>query len=138
MITLREYTPEDYPLVKGWWEGHGKPATPPNLLSPIGVFALRDGEPVAAMWLYLALGCGLCWLEYPLTAPKQSLSQARESLKELLGHMINVAQIHNYALMLGQATVPLAREMKRAGFLETATGMSALAYLLEEVDHGSN
>lgn len=134
MLLLREYTPEDYPLVSGWWEAHGKAPTPPNLLSPIGVVVLRDEVPEAAMWLYLALGCGLCWLEYPLTAPGTTLKAARESLKAALAHMVKVAEAHNYVLMLGQAEPALAREMKRSGFLCMSTNMSGLAYIVKRKD----
>ena len=53
----------DYPFFLKWCEEHEVVARHPSQLPPLGYVALSGEEPVAILFAYQALGCGVAFIE---------------------------------------------------------------------------
>jgi hypothetical protein len=114
---VREYdAARDAAMVEDWWSHHNDNPFPSDLLPPAGAIIECDGVPYAACWLYMAVGVGVCWLEWPVSAPGLSLRQSREAFTQLVDAMALLARSHNYPLMIANTLPPIARIMKGMGF----------------------
>ena len=131
---VREYdAAHDAVMVCAWWAAHGEGRFPLGLLPPTGLVAEVGGKPVAACWLYMALGVGLCWLEWPVSIPGLALSESREAFTKLVEAMEVVARAHNYPVMIAHTLPPIARMMKGMGF---AVESRLKITVVKEVAHG--
>jgi hypothetical protein len=104
-----------------WWKAHGWPVLPVEALSPCAVVVEENGEPIAAAWLYLALGCGLSWMEYVVTNPHNSPKKSLNAIEELCNSVRVVAKSLNYGRVITSCRQKsLARTLeKRCGFRKT-------------------
>lgn len=116
LLQFREYRADDMPMVSEWWGDHGHGEFPASLLPPVGVVAEQEGEPIAACWLYMAVGVGVCWLEYPVSKPGLSVRAARTAFAALVGALEDIARTHDYGLMMAHTLPPIARVMEGFGF----------------------
>lgn len=132
---VREYdAAQDAQMVSAWWRAHGQGAFPFQMLPPCGIVAEIGGKPVAAIWMYMAVGVGICWLEWPVSLPGLSLAESKEAFTQLVEAMDMVAASHNYGLMMAHTLPPIARIMKGLGFsAENRTKIT----IVRKVSHGS-
>ena len=73
-VAMRMWSPEDYPMLKSWWEGHGWRPVPQAMLPPLGVI-WRD---CAAGWVYMDNGgSGVAMMEWFVTDPASGLRGAK-------------------------------------------------------------
>lgn len=115
---VREYdAARDAEAVASWWREHGNGPFPFSILPPVGVVVERDGEAVAACWLYLALGVGVCWLEHPVGKPGLAPFVLVEAFRHVVNALERVAAAHDYGVMFAHAIPPIARVMGRLGFI---------------------
>src|SRR5688572_4046715 len=111
---VREYDAgRDAEMVSAWWRAHDGSEFPLGMLPPAGIIAEIGGKPVAACWLYMAVGVGVCWLEWPVSIPGLSLAESREAFTVLVDAMEAVAREHQYSLMMAHTLPPIARFMQR-------------------------
>lgn len=70
MMTIRTYSPEDYPMLCRWWNEHGNGAPHESIIPALGVMALDSaGEPCAAVWAYMDNSRSIAFLAFPTTRP---------------------------------------------------------------------
>jgi hypothetical protein len=132
---VREYdAARDADMVSGWWRAHDESEFPLGLLPPAGIIAEIGGKPVAACWLYMAVGVGVCWLEWPVSIPGLSLAESREAFTRLVEAMDMIAAAHDYRLMMAHTLPPIARVMKGMGFTAEKREKITVA---RRVNHGS-
>jgi hypothetical protein len=118
MLTARQYDPaQDQAFVCEWWGAHNDEWLQANLLPPVGVVVEKEGAPVAACWLYLAVGIGVCWLEFPVFKPGLTLKEAREVFAVGLGALEQIALKHDYGVMIAHASPSVLRGMRGFGFV---------------------
>lgn len=103
----------DYQLVNEWWMARkGRPFLE-TLLPPLGVFAERDGVPVAVMWAYESVGIGVAFLEYFVTRPGQSFATTDRGFACCLAGITHILQQRGYSVLRGiieDRFVPFARK----------------------------
>lgn len=118
---LRQWMPEDYPTLAGWWTGHGWSAVPERILPPLGVIA---GD-VAAGWLYMDNGgTGVAMLEWLVTNPAAKPRESVAGLRAVVDFLKSEAKRMDYPAILTTCRQPsLAKFMERCGFQRTDEGM---------------
>jgi hypothetical protein len=121
---LRLVTPEDYPMLKTWWEGHGWPAVPQRVLPPLGVLY---GEQ-AAGWLYMDNGgTGVAMMEWLVTNPENRPLVTVRAINAVVEFLKAEGKRMDYNIILTTCRQPaLARLLNRAGFTTTDTEMTHL------------
>ena len=83
LLQLRPFEAErDYEDFRVWYEDHGRGAPPEEFLPPIGVVVYRDYgdkvEKTGMLFLYLAQGVGVGFVEHLVVPPGLTTAQARE------------------------------------------------------------
>ncbi len=111
--TVREYAADDLVLIDSWWKGHRSERFPSELLPPVGVIALADGEPVAACWLYMAVNVGVCWIEYPISKPGLGIKKSAAAFDVLVRILTEIAKTHDYHVMIANTMPGIARFLER-------------------------
>lgn len=108
----------DYPVIAPWFAVHGMDVVPLSVLPPVGVAAIADdGTPLAAVWLYMALGVGVAWMCWAVTNPAVSPQCALSGLQLAIGAVEKVAIAHDYHLIYTETNRPsLVRWFKARGF----------------------
>jgi hypothetical protein len=139
LFQCREVVADDLPMVREWWAVHGGGDFPAVLLPPVGVVVEQGGQAVAACWLYMAVGVGVCWPEYPVSRPGLSMGTARAAFAALLAALEAIARAHDYGVMVAHTLPPLARVMRQSlGFMaERRQKVTVMKFLRkEEAEHG--
>lgn len=118
---LRMWSPDDYPMLETWWQGHGWPAVPLRVLPPLGVI-LND---TAAGWLYMDNGgTGIAMMEWLVTNPAAKPMKAAKDLMRVVEFLKSEAKRMDYAIILTTCRQPaLARMLNRSGFQTSDTEM---------------
>lgn len=114
---LRMFDPEkDYAMVTEWWQAHDAPVPPAIVLPKLGVVCTREGEDVAALWLYMDNSVGVCFAEYLVTRPKLDVVTSRQAAKVMFDYLKQTAVGFGYFLMRVVTKKPIARFMRNEGF----------------------
>lgn len=116
-LTARLYEPADLPMVADWWRAHGEGEFPSKLLPPLGVIVMRGAQAVAALWLFMAAGCGVCFAEFPVSAPGLSMRESRDAFRTAVGALEEAAKANDYGVMICHTLPPIARIMRGMGFI---------------------
>ena len=119
-LTVRPYVIEDAGLVSSWWDARREPFHQ-AMLPPLGVVVCDDNGPAVALWCYECYGVGVCFLEFPVSRPGQSLSAvyrafayAVEACKMLAGKSVEPPGKYQFFRAFTLPTI--ARSLKRMGF----------------------
>lgn len=104
-------------MVADWWRTHGEGEFPAALLPPLGVIVQRGASSVAALWLFMAAGCGVCFAEFPVSAPGLSMRESRDAFGVALGALEAAAVANDYGVMICHTLPPIARIMRGLGFV---------------------
>lgn len=139
LLQIREFKADpDYAMVCQWFEEHKKReayhemlvAPPLSLLPPIGIIVYRtDGfhsEDLAALWMYLAAGAPVCFVEHVITHPGQRLATSKLALIEAHKYLKGLALRLGYKLMIAHTLLPIARYMKREDWHEGERDMVSM------------
>ena len=125
MIQLREYTPEDYPQLAQWWEGHGWSPVPELILPKLGIIADMHAEesitPTAAAWLYMDNSSSVAMLKWMVSNPEANPRHVLRALKEILGFLKERAKELGYNVILATCRQDsLSKVLTKSGFEVTA------------------
>ncbi len=97
---IRPYTERDYPIVCDWWEFHGEPI-PPKELIPTSTYILeKDGLPWVCLSLvmfntpWIAWSCGL------VSNPHISSEGRQDAVRDLWDHVAQIARLMGYKNLL--------------------------------------
>lgn len=80
-----------YDLIASWWRGHGAQCLPADVLPLKGSIVTRDGDPIAACFVYLMNGCRAAYLAFPVTAPDLSPRIRLAALEAALEDAVRIA-----------------------------------------------
>ena len=110
----RLVTDADYPMLSGWWQGHGWAAVPQAVLPALGVI-MAD---TAAGWLYMDnSGRGVAMMEWLVTDPAASPIQAARALSAVVDFLKSEALRMDYHVILTTCRQEsLARMLGKRGF----------------------
>lgn len=124
--TVRLYQENDTQLVDAWAQAHGRDRLPVELLPPDGVIVEKDGEDIAAGWLYKSYGVGVAFLEHVHTRPGLSVSEAQEAINELVEYLRFSAREDNYGVIISHTVPAMARKATRSGWEQINNGLSQI------------
>lgn len=97
---LREYRPEDYPMLEGWWKEHKTNAPPSAMLPRLGVIAEINKIPTAAGFLYMDNSVGVCLFEFAVSNPRQPAKKIVVALEVVLDFIQKRAKELGYGVMM--------------------------------------
>ena len=103
-------------LVTAWWRHHRDNVLQLNMLPPVGVVAVDDSGPCAALWLHLSVNIGVAFLENPVARPGLRLVESRRIFLLLLEVLESVALTHDYGVIVVHPSAGVARIMEGYGF----------------------
>lgn len=132
LYQLRFYEASDYEMIEEWFDGHGRNVPPEQLLPRLGAVCLKDGEDVAAMWLYMDNSVGLCTAEFAISKPKLPVFVAKQALMHLLTYFKNVAGTNDYGIMRVITTKPVAKILSKMGFTKDGDDLIAMSIPTKE------
>lgn len=116
---------EFHPTLLSWWNAHGWPGVPPQILPKLGIraYELLENEgtrPIAAGFLYMDNSVGFSMLEWIVSNPDAAPRQAAKAIGIIAEFAKQEAKRLGYAVMFTSCKQPaLARLLERAGFIET-------------------
>lgn len=126
-ITVRPYVPEDYDQVSSWFARRGSACPPAAILPRLGCVAELDGEPAAAAWLYMDNSIGVCFLEWLVTAPSQTIMESRDAVRHLLQFLSGHAKDLDYSVMFASILRDsMVRLAEAEGFQQGGVGYTHL------------
>lgn len=123
-----------HPTAAAWWQGHGWPVVPKEILPKLGLRALADDgtRPVAATWLYMDNSVGVSMLEWTVADPAASPRLVAVALSHLVRFARQEAKRLDYAVMLTTCRQEsLSKLLQRSGFQETDREMIHLLSVLD-------
>lgn len=122
-LTYRSITPDDWSMLKSWWEGHNWPVPQKDALPDNGTGGIiieENNIPVIAGFIFQTNSKG-CWLEFIISDPNykkersliiEKLIKTAEKTAILLGY--------KYVLFIGKSN-GLRKAMKKLGWIEDPT-----------------
>lgn len=120
-----------HPVAMEWWESHGWPGVPANILPKLGIRAIDGDRPLAAAWLYMDNSVGVAMLEWIVTNPELPARKAAVALARLVDFAKQEAKSLGYSVVLTTCRQEsLAKLLERAGFHQTDRDVIHLATVL--------
>jgi hypothetical protein len=131
---VRDFNPfADYEMVCDWWEFHGHPVVPANLLPPCGFVAGQDGTDMVALWIYFDSYTPVCFAERVVTAPGLSLAQVRGAVTAAGAAAQEAARNFGYTVMMMRVPQAIARYADgRLGFRVDEREIVNMSCVLQE------
>jgi hypothetical protein len=125
-MIIREWTPEDYPVLKSWWEAHGWNAVPLAALPQCGIIVEDDGVPKAAIFAYMDHSTPFAMIEWLITDPQSKSPMAiKHAIKGIMQIVKSFGRTH---MMTSSSNALLIRMFERYGFQQTDSNMTHLIY----------
>ncbi len=131
-LALEFYTPERRDDIVAWYRGHGKWPIPEEALPGLGLVALdEEGQPCAAIWLYMDNSVGVAFPSGFVTRPRNSLGLTRRAGFKLMEFIENECRAMGYGLLISHTRPGVARMLSRIGF---ETGPSELVMVTKLIE----
>lgn len=131
-MKTRAYRATDYPQLIAWWAGHGwgKVIVPEHHISPTTlVVENEDGESLACIMIYKFEGVPLARLGFVVNNPELEPRDRLAAMTELARATVELLQEMGIEAAFAFYDHPsLCRVFKRAGFLETRSGVPELMW----------
>ena len=131
LLQLRPFEPDrDYDDFYDWYEAHGSVAPVRALLPPIGAVIYRDfgdrQEKVGMIFLYLAQGVPVSFMEHLVARPGLTTRQVREIAVCALNYFKMLGKQMGYGLIVAHTVRPISRLMQHEGWSKMADGLESL------------
>lgn len=129
LLQIREYTPNDYPMLCEWWRGHGWDPVHELMLPKLGVIVDEfdaDGfqMPIAASFLYMDNSCGVAMMEWTVSNPKAAGRSIFKAISTIIDFLAISAKEMGYSVILTTCKQPsLARVFQKGKFIRTDSEM---------------
>lgn len=116
-LTVHDYwlEPDRFSTVSAWAEARGLPF-PENLIPPLAVIVKRGGVPVAFLSAYQSVGIGVAFADWVVTAPGQTMAQAKEATLKAVDALKAALRVHGYGVLMAYAKEPVARILQHNGW----------------------
>jgi len=101
MIATRIYSEkQDYPTISAWWQEQHCAVPHPSQLDTLGLMVSEDGEDVAYICAYLAVGVGVAHLDHLVTNPACNRPLAKlKAIRVMMAEMMRVLKDNDYQLV---------------------------------------
>lgn len=116
-MTVRPYTPEDYPTILAWWLNHRVTPTPQDCLPALGTIVEDSGRPILAAWASMDSSSGVAYLLFPVGNPSALPTRIAPALTHAVGYLSAVLRDMGYhTLMSATHRASLAGALTKLGF----------------------
>lgn len=116
-IKLREYSKDDYPMLKQWWVAHGAERMHDSMIPPSSVIVEDGNGPAAFAAIYLCNSNHVAFCHGLVTRPDLHLGDTMMILEALQDGIDIIMLSSNHTLLLGTVTGPaMVRGAERIGF----------------------
>lgn len=123
----RLYTIEDYESLKPWWGERWGEAPSVNALPLSGLIVEKEGEDIAAAWLYMDMTTPVAVIAFLLTNPNNSARTSHESLIYAINGLKELAKSQGRIHIITMCpTRGLSKIFKACGFATKDTNMEHL------------
>lgn len=122
---VRVYTPEDYPMVCSWWDGHKWPQIPQESLSKTGLIVEVNNVPVCAGWIYKS-DSNLAWFEWLVCDPKAGKEERNLAIPFLIETVKKIIKAWGFSVIFMSVSAKHRSLIKRLtdhGFEMTDSNM---------------
>lgn len=130
---LRAYSLADHPMLEQWWNGHGWPAIPRNMIPPFAwIVESLDGTGRAFACAYMDNGgTGIAMLEWIVTNPANTPRESFRALDTLLPFMRDYLRDKlDYPIIMATCRQPaLSRILEKHQFQRTDEGVTHHLYV---------
>lgn len=132
-MTIRAYTPDDFPIVEQWAKARSM-AIVPQLLSPTGFIVEDESGPLMAAFAYLMFDCPLVQVDHLLGRPGADIASIRQAWQTIQGAVIawvkqvNALGGYNYRILRGFTSPEIAREAAKNGWLIDDSSLKCVRY----------
>lgn len=108
---------KDSATIQPWWDDRRGFPFPAGALPPVGVIAEDETGPVAAVWLFMAVGVGVAWMAFQCTNPAASAASKLNGLRRCVESLECVAVAHDYHIVMTESyTIGMGRLWGRLGY----------------------
>ena len=122
-MTIRSYTPDDFPTIEAWAKARGMVLIP-HLLGKHGFLVEDDSGPIAVAFAYLTFDVPIAFLDNLFTRPKTSIRESRQAWamiwRTVQAFLSNLRDCEGMALGYKIVRIftrtPLARFLKAEGW----------------------
>jgi hypothetical protein len=116
-ITARLVESSDLAILADWWGFYHKTEYPVDLLSDIGIAVTRNGEPVAAGFLY-ETNSKMCFSDFCIVNPELPKKERDLAIKTLMYGIVRLAGVRGYKAIFVHARIPkLKARLSDFGFV---------------------
>ena len=131
LLQLRPFEPDrDYQDFYDWYEAHGTVAPVRALLPPIGAVIYRDfgdrQEKVGMIFLYLAQGVPVSFMEHLVARPGLTTRQVRDIAVHFLNYFKMLGPKMGYGLIVAHTVRSISRLMQHEGWSKIAGELDSL------------
>lgn len=130
---LREYRPEDHPMLMRWWKAHGWPGVSKAILPKMGFIVENNGKPVIAGFVYMDNSVGVAFLEWVVGSPDANGKEVVVgigALVDFVGKRLKMPDLNYGVLMTACKQEALIRLYEKNGFQKTDDGLTHLVKIL--------
>jgi len=118
-VHCRQYGTEagDYQTVAAWYAEHRNGEVFPEMvLPPHGVIASVDGQPAAALWVYLSFGIGVAHVHWAVSRPGAGIGVLGLAFRAAMAWVEDVCRAHDCHLIFANTLPRIAAWLPRLGF----------------------
>jgi len=133
-MEVRPYDHEtDYPILRGWWRAwNPEDADPAHTLSPFGGVVEDDEGPIMAGFVYMSVGCGVCFFDRMVGRPGCLPVDLRDAAQFLIEYLQIFAVGNDYKLAYARIERDgMVRELEKLGFCTIGKGITIMGKLIE-------
>lgn len=127
MMTIRDATPDDFPLIEQWAKAHGRALFDARTVPPTAFMVEDEKGPLVFCKLYLSLGVGVAFLEGLFSRPWEAPGVIVAGVAFLVEAVKKIAAAHDYGLLVCHTFPSMARKALGMGFTETHSGLVQMA-----------
>lgn len=114
-----------YDIVSKWWQTHGWPALPKNVLPKRAYISVINEKPLIAGFLYKDDSSSLGMLEWIVANPDADYSEKTVGFNELITHIDNVCKNDKILFVLASTNNKSLKERYlKNGFIESDQNMT--------------
>lgn len=122
MLTFRNIVQDDFKKINQWWKEWEFAQIPQSALPKSGYIVDKDGESIAAVWLYKG-DTIVCWMEWFISDKSKSTEDRSEALDYLITNVIKEAG-SNKLIFSSVSNKSLASRLEKLGFQKGDSNMT--------------
>lgn len=122
---IRQIDDELYQIVCGWWEKHGWPVIPKNMLGNDGYMIFIGEKPIMSAYLYKAENASYGMIEWVLSNPESTHEERTQVFDLLMDHLAVLAKDKKIAcVQMFAKNKRLEDRLVKSGFSKSGEGLS--------------